>query len=171
MKISLDKYFDCVNSACPIRVEGQVTKVLGNIIEGNGPAMPIGGICHILPSKSVEPINAEVIGFRDQCLLLMPLNKSGGVEPGSSIVGRSYTAQVNVGFDMLGRIVDGLGSPLDNGPPLRPENAVPLYSQPINPLHRSRISEPLDVGIRSIDCLNTLAKGQRTAIMAGSGVG
>ncbi len=171
MGLSLEKYENCINSSCPIRVEGQVTKVLGTIIEGNGPAMPIGGICHIMLANSPEPIDAEVVGFRDQCLLLMPLNKAEGIEPGSTIIAKRYAARVEVGFDMLGRVLDGLGNPLDGGPPLHPVTTIPLYSKPLNPLHRSRISEPLDVGVRSIDCLITLAKGQRTAIMAGSGVG
>ena len=171
MQFSLEKYINTIESYCPIRIEGQVTKVVGTIIEGNGPAMPLGGICHILPSGPREPINAEVVGFRDQCLLLMPLEKSEGVEPGSAIIGRRYAASVGVGFDMLGRVLDGLGNPLDNGPPLNPVTTVPLYSQPLNPLHRSRITQPLEVGVRSIDCLVTLAKGQRAAIMAGSGVG
>jgi flagellum-specific ATP synthase len=162
---------DRIDNACTIRVEGEVTKVVGTVIEGNGPAMPIGGICEILPPNSRKTIAAEVIGFRDQCLLLMPLDKSDGVEPGSTIRAKRYAASVGVGFDMLGRVLDGLGNPLDNGVPLRPTVTIPLYSQPVNPLHRKRISEPLDVGVRSIDCLITLAKGQRTAIMAGSGVG
>jgi len=171
MKISLDKYYEKIESCCPVSVEGQVTKVVGNVIEGNGPAMPIGGICNILTGNTSEPISAEVIGFRDQRLLLMPLNKSYGVEPGASILAKSYAASIDVGFDMLGRVLDGLGNPLDSGPPIKTESTIPLYSQPVNPLCRNRINEPLSVGVKSIDCLNTLAKGQRTAIMAGSGVG
>lgn len=171
MGLSLEKYCDTVEASCPIRVEGHVTKVVGTVIEGSGPAMPVGGICHILPSGSSEPIQAEVIGFRDQSLLLMPLSKSEGVEPGSVIIAKRFAARVGVGFDMLGRVLDGLGNPLDDADALRPEMTVPLYARPVNPLHRSRISDALDVGVRSIDCLTTLAKGQRTAIMAGSGVG
>ena len=171
MGISLDRYIHTVDSFCPIRVEGQVTKVVGTVIEGNGPAMPIGGICEILSPNEPEPISAEVIGFRDQSLLLMPLAKSDGVEPGSSIVAKKYSASVSVGADMLGRILDGLGNPLDDGPPLRLDTTIPLYADPVNPLHRPRIREPLDVGVKSINSLVTLGKGQRTAIMAGSGVG
>jgi flagellum-specific ATP synthase len=171
MRLSLEEYLHRIDSVCPIRVEGQVTKVVGMVIEGNGPAMPVGSICHILPPSLTEPIPAEVIGFRDQSLLLMPLSKSEGVEPGSTIVGKRYAATVGVGSDMLGRVLDGLGNPLDEGPPIRPEKTMPLYAQPVNPLHRSRITEPLDVGIGSINCLISLAKGQRAAIMAGSGVG
>ena len=171
MKIAFDRYFEKIDSMSPIIVEGQVTKVVGNVIEGNGPAMPVGGICQILSRNFKEPINAEVIGFRDQNILLMPLEKSDGVEPGSSITALSFAASIDVGFDMLGRVLDGLGNPLDDGPPIKIDTTIPLYSHPINPLCRNRIIEPLTVGVKSIDCLNTLAKGQRTAIMAGSGVG
>ena len=171
MNLSLTCYIDKIDCTCPIRIEGQVHKVVGTVIEGNGPAMPIGGVCEILPPNKPDPIGAEVIGFRDQCLLLMPLEKSDGVEPGSIIRAKKYTASVGVGNHMLGRVLDGLGNPLDDGPPLKTSLNIPLYSQPVNPMHRSRISEPLEVGIQSIDSLITLAKGQRTAIMAGSGVG
>ncbi len=171
MKIALDRYYDRINTLCPISVEGQVTKVVGNVIEGNGPAMPVGGICQVTSANVQKPFRTEVIGFRDQNILLMPLERSDGVEPGSSIKALSFTATIDVGKNMLGRVLDGLGNPLDGGEPIKTESTIPLYSQPINPLSRNRIVEPLTVGVRAIDCLNTLAKGQRAAIMAGSGVG
>lgn len=171
MNIAFEKYFDKINATCPISIEGQVTKVVGNVIEGNGPAMPVGGICKILSGSMQQPIKAEVIGFRDQNILMMPLGKSDGVEPGSAITAESFTATIDVGFDMLGRVLDGLGNPLDGGPPIKTDSTIHLYSQPVNPLSRNRIVEPLTVGVKAIDCLNTLAKGQRAAIMAGSGVG
>ncbi|NLD37378.1 MAG: FliI/YscN family ATPase [Desulfatiglans sp.] len=171
MKIALDRYCDRISAMCPVAVEGHVTKVIGNVIEGNGPAMPVGGICQIVSSGKQEPFRAEVIGFRDQNILLMPLERAEGVEPGSSIKALSFTATIDVGKNMLGRVLDGLGNPLDGGEPVKTESTIPLYSQPVNPLMRNRIVEPLTVGVRSIDCLNTLAKGQRAAIMAGSGVG
>lgn len=171
MKVSLERYMECVEAACPIRVEGQVVKVVGTVIEGKGPAIPVGGICQIFSQNLPQPILAEAVGFREGRILLMPLGKSDGLQPGSLIVADRYEAEVGVGTDMLGRVIDGLGNPLDDGPLLRPSAVVPLYAQPVNPLHRSRIKEPLDVGVRSINCLVTLAKGQRCAIMAGSGVG
>lgn len=171
MTVSLERYMQRIDSSPTIRVEGQVTRVVGTIIEGNGPAMPVGGVCKILSANAPDPIMAEAVGFRDGRLLLMSLGKSEGVEPGSIIIADRYRAIVGVGSCMLGRILDGLGNPLDDGPPLIHEITMPLYAQPLNPLHRSRIREPLDMGIRSINCLSTLAKGQRTAIMSGSGVG
>ena len=171
MRLSLEKYILKANSTCPIRIEGRVTKVVGTIIEGDGPPMPVGGICRVTSANLPEPIIAEVVGFKEGQLLLMSLGKSDGVEPGSLITTERYQAEVAVGFDMLGRVLDGLGNPIDDGPPLKPQLTMPLYAQPVNPLRRSRIDEALDVGVRAINCLVTLAKGQRTAIMAGSGVG
>ena len=101
----------------------------------------------------------------------MPLCHCDGVEPGSRIVAARYKATVDVAPAMLGRVLDGLGHPIDGGPPIHVTQSVPLYAEPLNPLTRARIKEPLDVGVRAINCLVTLAKGQRAAIMSGSGVG
>lgn len=171
MGLPLDCYINTIESTCPICVEGQVTKVVGTVIESNGPAMPVGGICHIFCPTLRDPVIAEVIGFREDKMLLMSLGKSEGVEPGSPIRAIGFTATANVGFDMLGRVIDGLGNPLDAGPPLGRDGTMSLYSSPLNPMNRPRIKEPLDVGIKSINSLVTLGKGQRAAIMSGSGVG
>lgn len=172
MKLSLEKYIDAVEQARTITAEGRITKVVGTVFEGNGPAMPVGGICRVIPlSRRTDAIPVEVIGFRDGRILLMPLGKADGVEPGSTILAERYSAAIGVSNGMLGRVIDGLGQPLDGGPGLEPELEIQLYAHPMNPLSRSRIREPLDVGVRSINTLVTLAKGQRAAIMAGSGVG
>ncbi|MFZ7113241.1 MAG: FliI/YscN family ATPase [Desulfatiglandales bacterium] len=171
MSLSLDRYLHRVASGQTIRAEGQVKKVVGTIIEGQGPAIPVGGLCRILTTKASEPVPAEAVGFRDDRVLLMPLSSCDGVRPGCRILAEKYEARVGVGHDMLGRVIDALGRPLDSGPPLRPTKLVPLYARPLNPLQRKRIKEPLDVGVRAINCLVTLAKGQRCGIMAGSGVG
>jgi len=168
---NLDKYLPDIAETTTIRVEGQVSKVVGTVIEGKGPALPVGGICRILLPNSKRVVMAEAVGFRDGVLLLMPLDKCEGVQPGSTILADRYQASVSVGDGMLGRILDGLGNPMDQGPPIQRQKIVPLYAQPQNPLHRALINEPLDVGVRTINSLVTLAKGQRTAIMAGSGVG
>jgi flagellum-specific ATP synthase len=173
MNLSLERYIERIDGASSIRVEGQVTKTVGVIIEGKGPAIPVGGVCQILSPNLREPIMAEAVGFREGRLLLMPLCKCEGIQPGSTIIADRYQATADVGFEVLGRVLDGLGNPIDDGPPLRTTHLrqMPLYAQPLNPLHRARIKEHLDVGVRSINSLVTLAKGQRTAIMAGSGVG
>jgi flagellum-specific ATP synthase len=171
MILDLEKYLQDVEEATTIRVEGRVQKVVGTVIEGRGPAMPVGGICRILLPNSSKAVMAEAVGFRDGVLLLMPLEKCEGLQPGSTILADRYQASVTVGDGMLGRILDGLGNPLDQGPPIRRQKTMPLYAHPLNPLQRARINEALDVGVRTINCLVTLAKGQRTAIMSGSGVG
>jgi len=171
VRISLDRYVEEIETACPIRLEGHVTRVAGTVIEGQGPAVPVGGVCQIHSPGLSAPIAAEAVGFKEGTLLLMPLCKCDGIQPGSIIVADRYQAEVRVGMDMLGRVVDGLGNPLDGGATLRPKTVMPLYAQPLNPLQRPRIKEPLDVGVRSINCLITIGKGQRCAIMAGSGVG
>lgn len=169
--LSLEPYVLRVEASPTIRVEGQVKKVVGTVIEGEGPAIPVGGICRIISPNNEEPIAAEAVGFRDGRVLLMPLGSCDGVQPGCMILADKYEATVGVGGEMLGRVLDALGKPLDGGSSLRPEKIMPLYAQPLNPLNRSRIREPLDVGVRAINCLVTLAKGQRCGIMAGSGVG
>jgi len=171
MAVNLEKYMADLIDLEPILQEGKVTKVVGTVIEGNGPSMPVGGICEIFPPKSTEPLSAEVVGFKEKSILLMPLSNWNGVEPGSRIVARHYRAFIPVGSDMLGRVLDGLGRPIDHGPPINGGQKRSLYAQPLNPLERSRITEPLDVGVRAINTLITLGKGQRAAIMAGSGVG
>jgi flagellum-specific ATP synthase len=169
--LSLERYIDHVERAEPVRLEGRVSKVVGTIIEGTGPSMPVGGVCKILTPGYANPVRVEVVGFREGSLLLMPLEQSDGVEPGSIIVGDRYGATVEIGNNMLGRVLDGLGNPIDGKGPLRKERPISLYAPPLNPLERPRIREPLDVGIRTINSLITLGKGQRVAIMAGSGVG
>jgi len=173
MNLSLQPYVEAVEAVATIRAEGRVTKTVGTVIEGRGPAVPVGGICRIVSSNLREPIHAEAVGFKEGRLLLMPLCKCEGIRPGSTIIADRYEASVEAGEGMLGRVVDGLGNPIDGGPPLRKSGLrpIPLYASPLNPLQRNRIREPLDVGVRSINCLVTLAKGQRAAIMAGSGVG
>ena len=171
MSLCFDRYTERIKRVNPILLEGQVSKVVGTVIESKGPAIPVGGVCQIIPANHSEPLMAEAIGFRDGDLLLMSLGKPDGVEPGSRVVAERYQALVGVGNDMLGRVLDGLGNPLDGGPMIRHEKLMPLYVEPLNPLQRARINEPLDVGIGAINSLVTLAKGQRAAIMAGSGVG
>ncbi|MFZ0451509.1 MAG: FliI/YscN family ATPase [Desulfatiglandaceae bacterium] len=171
MSLSLQGYIRRVEEAQTVQLEGRVSKVIGTVIEGTGPSMAVGGVCRILSPKSLSPIRAEVVGFREGALLLMPLSSSDGVEPGSIIVADRYGASIEVGPDMLGRVLDGLGNPIDGKGPIRPQKIKSLYTDPINPLERPRIQKPLDVGIRVINNLITLGKGQRMAIMAGSGVG
>ncbi len=154
----------------PCATFGKVTKVVGLIAEGGGLEAPLGAVCHIEPENG-EPIAAEVVGFRDGSLLFMPYGDLRGVKPGSLIRNTSMPPVFPVGEGLLGRAFDPFGVPLDNKPPLAATRTVPIYAPPPAPLERPRISDPLDVGVRAINSLLTLGKGQRVGIMAGSGVG
>lgn len=160
-----------VDEASTIRVNGRVTRVVGLVMEGVGPGSSVGEACHVYPKDSNEPISCEVVGFSDDKILLMPLGEVRGIGPGSRIVARRVSASVKVGQGLLGRTLDGLGAPMDGLGALDAEKEYPLYSTPPNPLSRKRIESPLNVGIRAINGLLTVGKGQRIGIFAGSGVG
>ena len=168
--LNLGKYYNAVESAKPIRLHGKVTQVVGLVIEGYCPDTSVGAICEIRPSEGA-PIPAEVVGFRDNKTLLMPLGEIRGVGLDSLITVRRDKASMGVGPLMLGRVIDGLGNPIDEKGPLRVEEEFPIYAAPINPMLRPPIRKPLDLGIRSINGLLTCGQGQRVGIMAGSGVG
>lgn len=150
---------------------GQVTGMTGLIIEGNGPPCPVGDICQVINERNGLTVDAEVVGFRNQKILLMPLGDRQGIAAGSRIISRGRQATAPVGARLLGRVLDGLGMPLDRRGPLSVQERVPIYRDPLNPFRRERIREVLDLGIRSINGLLTCGKGQRFGIMAGSGVG
>lgn len=169
--IDWSHYLNIVDKANPIRINGKVTQVIGLVIEGTGPASSIGGMCSIYPHKSRESILAEIVGFRDHRVLLMPLGELRGIGPGSTIVKLNEKASIGVGRAMLGRVIDGLGNPIDGKGPIITERESPIYATPTSSLRRLRIKQPLDVGVRAINGFLTCGKGQRVAIMAGSGVG
>ncbi len=150
---------------------GRVSQVIGMVVESNGPGLPVGSICDISTFNGQESVPAEVVGFREGKVLLMPLGEMRGVEPGSKITQVATQANAVVSDALLGRVIDGLGNPIDGKGPLNAEGKYPLYAEPLNPMSRERIMEPVDVGVRAINGLLTLGKGQRIGIMAGSGVG
>lgn len=163
------KALGCVET---IKNYGRVLQVIGLVIEGNGPACAIGDMCClVINHPRRKEILAEVVGFRDQKILLMPLGDTRGVEPGSKIAPLGFPAMARVGTNLLGRVLDGLGNPIDAQGPLALEQETPLYAEPSNPILRKRISQPLDVGIKAVNALLTLGKGQRVALFSGSGVG
>ncbi len=171
-RVDLSSYLECVEQVDPITVNGKVTRLVGLIIEGHGPGSHIGSICKVFPKDPRrEAFTAEVVGFRDNRVLLMPLGDTQGVGPGSHIVALGESAAIPVCDDLTGRVLDGRGIPMDGGAAIYSDATYPLYAEPINPLARARITEPMDVGIRAINGLLTLGKGQRIGIFAGSGVG
>lgn len=159
-----------LESVNPIRLHGKVTQVVGLVIEGYCPDTSVGAICEIRP-KDGAPIPAEVVGFRDNKTLLMPLGDLRGVGLDSLIAVRRDKATLRVGPGLLGRVIDGLGNPIDDKGPLHLDEEYPIYAAPVNPMTRPPIRRPLDLGIRSINGLLTCGQGQRVGIMAGSGVG
>jgi len=165
-----DSRLELLEELDPCQTFGKVTKVVGLIAEGHGIKAPLGSVCYLLPIGG-KPIPAEVVGFRDGACLFMPYSDMRGIGPGSLIQNAATPPHVPVGYEMLGRALDAFGEPLDGKGTFTPETFVPLHREPPNPLERPRITEPLDVGIRSVNALLTLGKGQRVGIMAGSGVG
>jgi flagellum-specific ATP synthase len=157
----------------PVQSYGKVSKVVGLVAEGQGIKAPLGSICQLLPDRSGRTgcINAEVVGFRDGSVLFMPYEDMRGIQPGSLIRNASTPPLFPVGNRYLGHALDAFGNPLDKSEHISPARFNPLYTQAPNPLERPRITEPLDVGVRAINSLLTLGKGQRVGIMAGSGVG
>lgn len=169
-KIDLNRYLPTVESARSIRFHGKVTQVVGLVIEGFCPGAAVGSLCEIYP-RGGEPIPAEVVGFRDNKTLLMPLGELRGVGLGSLIAVKRDKASLCVGPALLGRVIDGLGEPIDDLGTVFTSDESPIYAQPVNPMKRSPIKRPLDLGIRAINGLLTCGEGQRVGIMAGSGVG
>ncbi|AFM42705.1 type III secretion system ATPase, FliI/YscN [Desulfosporosinus acidiphilus SJ4] len=153
----------------PVSAQGRVSKIVGLMIESAGPRVSVGEYCHIL-TRAGNELPAEVVGFRDSTALLMPLGELEGIAPGDRVIPQRQKLTVSVGSGLLGRILNGLGHPID-GRPLKTENSYPLQNKPPNALLRPRITDVLSVGVRTIDGLLTLGRGQRMGIFAGSGVG
>ncbi|WP_414694727.1 flagellar protein export ATPase FliI [Paenibacillus sp.] len=170
-KPDVAKYIDSLRPIDPVRINGKVMQVIGLTVESEGPDVKLGDVCLIHPGKGAPPVKAEVVGFRNNKVILMPLGDLHAIGPGCDVVGTGKPLTVKAGHELLGKVLDGLGMPLDGSSlPLRmPE--VSANNVPISPLKRPRVLEPLSVGVRSIDGLLTIGKGQRVGIFAGSGVG
>jgi flagellum-specific ATP synthase len=166
----LAPYRQRLKSVSPYRVSGTVSEVTGLLVASHGPWLPVGGVCHLEPVGGGAPVLAEVVGFRGEQTLLMPLSDLRGVSLGSQVVALAKEAHYPVGPELLGRVINGLGRPID-GKGVIAAHSYPVYRATSNPLDREEIREPLDIGIRSINGMITCGKGQRVAIMAGAGVG
>ncbi len=152
----------------PVKIYGKVTKAVGLIVESIGINASIGDICEIISEEN--RIEAEVVGFKNGNILLSPLGEIYGIRTGAKITVKGKQSYVPLSDEILGRIIDGAGNPIDGKEPLRGK-PFPIYRDAINPLEREIIKEPLDLGIRAINALITCGKGQKIGIMAGSGVG
>lgn len=189
------KYFqDChaaTANVAPWTVSGRLTRVAGLVMEAVGLKLPVGNSCYVI-APSGQRVDAEVVGFSGDRLYLMPATDVYGLEPGALVLpveagavriprlgvdfiprrrAEDRARQVGVGWSLLGRVLDGTGRPLDNRGPVTFDRQVPLYSRPLNPMARAPIREPLDVGVRAINGLLTVGRGQRLGLFAGSGVG
>ncbi len=151
-------------------VEGKLARAAGMALEAVGCEVAVGGRC-LIEGLDGEQVEAEVVGFAGDRLYLMPTGELRGVSPNARVIPARTVAQVKVGPEMLGRVIDGAGKPLDGRGPLLCEDPVFLEGSPVNPLEREPIREPLDVGVRSINALMTAGRGQRLGLFAGSGIG
>jgi len=171
MNMDFDKYRRTIGDINPFNTYGKVSGVIGLLVEGHNPEASIGEMCRVYPDGTGRTISAEVVGFRKEKVLLMPFGGLDGVGPGCRILTTGKKSKVQVGRGLLGRVIDGRGNPIDDGGPIETEGEYPVYADPINPLKRSRITEPMDLGIRAINGLFSCGKGQRMGIFSGSGVG
>ncbi|HZX49414.1 MAG TPA: flagellar protein export ATPase FliI [Nitrospirota bacterium] len=168
---NLNRYSNIIKDTDPIKVYGKVTQITGLIIEGHGPGSSIGEICDIFPKGASHTVEAEVVGFKGDKIQLMPLGDTRGLSPGSKIMVKTRGAYVKINDNLLGRVIDGLGNPIDGKGEIIDKVEYPIYNAPLNPLDRQRIEKPLDLGIKAMNGLLTCGQGQRLGIFAGSGVG
>ena len=150
---------------------GKITEIIGLTIVADGPVSSIGDLCHIIGENLSEIIYAEVVGFKEDRVLLMPLGSIEGLCAGAKVVNTGTQMKVKVSDTLLGRVLDGLGNPIDGKGEIIADEYYPTNAKIINPMDRKPIDEPLSLGLRAIDGLNTIGKGQRVGIFAGSGVG
>ena len=154
-----------------VKINGRVAQVVGLVAESQGPDVRVGDLCRICFRDGSHGLDAEVVGFRDDRVLLMPLGDLREVGPGCDVISTNHPLEVGVGEALLGRILDGLGEPMDDRGPLAATDFYPLYAVPPHPLRRQMVERPLSVGVRVVDGMLTLGTGQRIGIFAGSGVG
>lgn len=169
--IDLSKYQMLLDQSYEKRL-GKVAKVVGLTVESIGPAAKLNDLCHIITKDTNQIINAEVVGFRDDRVLLMPYDNTSGVGLGSRVENTGAPLKVKVGDELLGKTLDGLGNPIDDSEPLSVQGqGYSVEAEPPDPLTREIIDEVLPLGVKAVDGLNTIGKGQRIGIFAGSGVG
>ncbi len=169
--IDFSEYREAITRASTIKLDGKVRRVIGLVIESLGPQASLGELCRIYRKADSEAVLAEVVGFRDNFVLLMPYGDMEGINPGSVVEATGSVLKINVGDQLKGRILNGLGQPIDDGPSLAQGFERPITSRSPHPLKRQRISQQMITGIRAIDVFASCGRGQRLGIFAGSGVG
>ena len=152
-------------------MHGKVTQLIGLTIESEGPSVQMDELCYIYRKNSPNPCRAEVVGFKGNKVLLMPIDDMSGIAPGCEVRASGNPLMIKVGPKLLGRVLDGLGEPIDGKGPIEYETEYPVINNPPNPFQRPTIKKPMALGVRAIDSLLTFGTGQRMGIFAGSGVG
>jgi flagellum-specific ATP synthase len=167
----IEKYEKILDAVDPFEYGGKVSQVIGLTVESVGLTARMGDICKVFTGFNGDYILAEVVGFKEKKVLLMPLGELSGVGPDNFVISTNECLKVPVGLGFLGRILDALGNPMDGKGPVKVDCYYPIINPPPNPLARDRIKEVLPLGIKAVDSLLTIGKGQRIGIFAGSGVG
>jgi len=167
---SLAAYLQWLETSSTLRWKGRITQVIGNLVESAGPFCSVGECCEITNSNG-EMMEGEIVGFRDSTVLAMPLDRPQGVRLGDEITTWGAAPSIRVGPELLGRVIDATGSPLDSQGDYRARMKMTLHGIPPLPLERRSISEPLACGVRAVDGVLTCGRGQRVGIFGGSGVG
>ncbi|HPJ42015.1 MAG TPA: EscN/YscN/HrcN family type III secretion system ATPase, partial [Spirochaetota bacterium] len=166
----LSKYKEIIDEVEVIKFTGHVERIVGLTIESVGPAVKYGDLCRIKTGES-QYLYTEVVGFNRNRVILMPIGDMKGVVPGAEVYAVGTSLMVPVGRELLGRVISGIGKPLDGKGEIFARTKYPVEGREINPLNRTVITEPLSVGVRAIDGLITVGRGQRIGIFSGSGVG
>jgi flagellum-specific ATP synthase len=171
MTIDAEKYTAVIASVDPITLSGRVCQVIGLVIESDGPSVSIGENCVIENGSGTDAVRCEVVGFKGDKVLLMPLGDVSGISPGSRVIATREPLIVAVGHELLGRVVGGLGQPIDGKGPILAKSVRAVSQSAPDPMTRRRITKPLPTGIRAIDSMLTCGKGQRVGVFSGSGIG
>jgi len=171
--IDISKYLEQIDRACPVQVKGRVKEVIGLVVKATVPEVWVGELCLIHSPRSRVPVKAEVVGFHEGDVLLMPLGDLMNIGPQSEVIPTGNCLTVQVGEGLLGRVLNGLGEPMDaeQKGPLACDQEYPVYGYPPDALRRERVTKPISIGIRAIDSLLTCGEGQRIGLFAAAGVG
>lgn len=169
--MNVDRYLDEINQIDTYKRYGKIHRVIGLMIESKGPEASVGDVCYIHTSKTNKKILAEVVGFNEEKVLLMPYSPLKEISPGCLVEATDQPLTIKVGRGLIGSVIDSIGSPLDQSALPKGLTTYPSEQSPPNPLNRPRILEPFQVGVKAIDSLLTVGRGQRIGLFAGSGVG
>ena len=169
--LDLAKYIKAVDWLTSVEVRGRVTQLIGLLIRASVPGARVGELCLIRSAHRARELRAEVVGFRGSEVILMPLGDIHDVSMGAEVISTGSSLTVRVGDQLLGRVLDGLGEPVDGKEPIEGAQEYPVLARPPDPLRRQRVTKPLATGVRALDGLLTIGEGQRVGIYAAAGVG